>query len=63
MKKYLIYAGVNGAGKSTLYYSSPYEDIPRINTDEMVRQMGNWEGFQFANESWFYGCKKNKGIL
>ena len=43
MKKYIIYAGVNGAGKSTLYHTFPHEDIPRINTDEMVRQMGHWE--------------------
>lgn len=42
MKKYVIYAGVNGAGKSTLYRSYPHEELPRINTDEMVSKMGSW---------------------
>lgn len=40
MKKYIIYAGVNGAGKSTLYSSKPIQNMPRINTDEIVREMG-----------------------
>lgn len=42
MKQYIIYAGVNGAGKSTLYHSRLHDEMPRINTDEMVRQMGSW---------------------
>lgn len=43
MKKYILYAGVNGSGKSTLYHSSEkYLDLPRINTDEIVRKIGNW---------------------
>lgn len=60
MKKYLIYAGVNGAGKSTLYYSSPHEDIPRINTDEIVRQMGNWEDSNLQMKAGSIAVKKIK---
>ncbi|WP_343208488.1 AAA family ATPase [Anaerolentibacter hominis] len=43
MKKYIIYAGVNGAGKSTLYETRSYQhEIPRINTDEILREFGDW---------------------
>lgn len=43
MKRYILYAGVNGAGKSTLYQTTKYKDsMPRINTDEIVRQIGEW---------------------
>ena len=45
-KKVIIFGGVNGAGKSTFYNMS--QDIPdfketiRINTDEIVRKIGDW---------------------
>lgn len=43
MKKYILIAGVNGAGKSTLYKTLEYlEDMPRVNTDEIVREFGDW---------------------
>lgn len=43
MKKYILYAGVNGAGKSTLYQTTKYiDDMPRVNTDEILREFGNW---------------------
>lgn len=43
MKKYILIAGVNGAGKSTLYQSyDALKDIPRVNTDEIVREIGDW---------------------
>lgn len=43
MKRYILYAGVNGAGKSTLYRTARYKDqMPRINTDEILREFGNW---------------------
>lgn len=43
MKKYILYAGVNGAGKSTLYRTTRYQDMmPRINTDEILREFGYW---------------------
>lgn len=43
MKKYILYAGVNGAGKSTLYQTTKYkEHMSRINTDEILREFGDW---------------------
>mgnify|MGYP003370965318 CR=1 FL=1 len=43
MKKYILIAGVNGAGKSTLYETlDELKGMPRINTDEIVREMGDW---------------------
>lgn len=43
MKKYILVAGVNGAGKSTLYQSlQSLHDIPRVNTDEILREIGDW---------------------
>lgn len=44
MKKYIIIAGVNGAGKSTLYQMyDEFKDMPRINVDELVRDIGDWK--------------------
>lgn len=43
MRKYILIAGVNGAGKSTLYQSlQSIQDMPRINTDEILREFGDW---------------------
>lgn len=43
MKKYVLIAGVNGAGKSTLYQSlQSLRDMPRVNTDEILREIGDW---------------------
>lgn len=43
MKKYVIIGGVNGAGKSTLYQILPsLKDMPRVNTDEIVKEFGDW---------------------
>lgn len=43
MKKYVIIAGVNGAGKSTLYQIlDSLHDMERVNTDEIVREFGEW---------------------
>jgi len=43
MKRYILFAGVNGAGKSTLYQSIGIgESMPRINTDEILREFGDW---------------------
>lgn len=43
MKRYVIIAGVNGAGKSTLYHVlGLFDDMKRINVDEIVRDIGNW---------------------
>lgn len=44
MKKYVIIAGVNGAGKSTLYQTNDnLKGMPRVNVDEIVRELGNWQ--------------------
>ena len=44
MKKYIVIAGVNGAGKSTLYQMyEEFKDMPRINVDEIVREIGSWK--------------------
>lgn len=43
MKKYILIAGVNGAGKSTLYETlDELQEMSRINTDELVKEMGDW---------------------
>lgn len=43
MKKYILIEGVNGAGKSTLYQSlQSLRDMPRVNTDEILREFGDW---------------------
>ena len=44
MKKYVIIAGVNGAGKSTLYQTDEnLKTLPRVNVDEIVREIGDWK--------------------
>jgi len=46
MATYMIFAGVNGAGKTSIYESIYYErnkNEKRINTDEMVAQVGSWK--------------------
>lgn len=44
MKKYILIAGVNGAGKSTLYETlDELKEMPRINTDEIVKELGDWK--------------------
>lgn len=43
MKKYILIPGVNGSGKSTLYYSRlPLQEMPRVNSDEILRNLGDW---------------------
>ena len=44
MKKYTLIAGANGVGKSTLYQTlNSLQGTHRINTDEIVREFGNWK--------------------
>ena len=46
MKKYIIIAGVNGVGKSTLYQTNEnLKNIPRVNVDEIIREIGDWKNF------------------
>ena len=47
MKRYILIAGVNGAGKTTLYDAMPsLLSMPRINVDEIVREIGRWDSPQ-----------------
>ena len=52
--KFTLFAGVNGAGKSSLYTTMSDKDKAalgeRINVDEIVATMGNWQdkSIQFA---------------
>lgn len=48
MKTYILFAGVNGAGKSMLYQTMEpiIADMPRINTDEIVKSLGDWRDFR-----------------
>lgn len=46
MLTYTIFAGVNGVGKTSMYKSIYYDinkDEKRINTDEMVAEIGSWK--------------------
>ncbi len=44
MCRYVIFAGVNGAGKTTFYLLfSEMENMPRVNVDEIVREIGRWD--------------------
>lgn len=47
MKKYVLFAGVNGAGKSVFYQTMEAEiaNMPRVNTDEIVKSFGSWQNF------------------
>lgn len=45
-KNYYIFAGVNGAGKSTFFRKESIKKLnlgKRINTDEIVREIGDWK--------------------
>lgn len=57
MKKYIIYAGVNGAGKSTFYHSWMQEDLPRVNTDEMVHNLGSWKDPKLQSQAGIMAVK------
>jgi len=38
-----LIAVVNGVGKSTLYQSlQSLQDMPRVNTNEILREFGDW---------------------
>ena len=61
MKKYILIAGVNGAGKSTLYQAlESLKNMPRINTDEIVRSFGNWQNMSDVFKAGKIAVKKIK---
>lgn len=54
MKRLYIFAGVNGAGKSTFYINQLYKDSffgARINSDEIVKEFGNWQSSKDQNRA------------
>lgn len=64
MKKYIIFAGVNGAGKSTLYQTNPsLFDMPRINMDEIVKEIGSWKNPQDVAEAGKIAVKKLRSLI
>ena len=51
-KKLILFAGVNGAGKSTLFnMMSEFFCMPRINIDEIAKQLGNWKDSRIQIEA------------
>lgn len=52
MKKYVLFAGVNGAGKSTLFETlNNIKEIPRVNADEIAKNLGAWDNPAVIMES------------
>ncbi|MDL0089328.1 zeta toxin family protein [Campylobacter gastrosuis] len=54
MKNLYIFAGVNGAGKSTFYVNQLENDSfygARINSDELVREFGDWRNLADQNRA------------
>lgn len=67
MKKLYIFAGVNGAGKSTFYVNQLEQDFidygARINSDELVREFGNWQSPKDQNRAGRLALKLRKKYL
>lgn len=64
MKKYILIAGVNGAGKSTLYQSlQNLQDMPRVNTDEILREFGDWRNISDEIKAGKIAVKKIAGYF
>lgn len=59
MKRYILFAGVNGVGKTTLYQSvSDYKQLPRINMDEIVREIGSWKNSKDVAKAGMIAARK-----
>ena len=64
MKKYILIAGVNGAGKSTLYQSlQSLQGMPRVNTDEILRDFGDWRNISDVMKAGKIAVKKIAGYF
>ncbi len=64
MKRYVIIAGVNGAGKSTLYNTTKnLKPLPRVNTDEIVREIGSWKDASIVMEAGKIAVKRIEEYL
>lgn len=61
MPRYIIIAGVNGAGKSTFYHLlRDIQEMPRINTDEIVKEIGNWKNLSDVMQAGKIAVKKKR---
>lgn len=61
---YILFAGVNGSGKSTLYKLHPeYQNLPRVNTDEIARNSGDWRNITNQLEAGKKAVKLIKSYL
>lgn len=67
MKKLYIFAGVNGAGKSTFYINQLEVNSiiygARINSDEIVREFGEWKNPKDQNRAGRLALKLRKSYL
>ena len=64
MKKYILIAGVNGVGKSTLYQSlQSLQGMPRVNTDEILREFGDWRNMTDVMAAGKIAVKKIAGYF
>ncbi len=64
MKRYVLIAGVNGAGKSTLYQTiDSLKKMERVNTDEIVRRLGNWDSIKNQVEAGRIAVKKIRNFF
>ena len=66
MKNLYIFAGVNGAGKSTFYINQLESDYfygTRINSDEIVKEFGDWKNKKDQNRAGKIALKLRESYL
>ncbi|OCR84595.1 AAA family ATPase, partial [Campylobacter fetus] len=67
MKNLYIFAGVNGAGKSTFYINQIEANNDfygaRINSDEIVKEFGDWKNLKDQNRAGKIALKLRKSYL
>jgi hypothetical protein len=66
MKNLYIFAGINGAGKSTFYINQLESDYfygTRINSDEIVKEFGDWKNKKDQNRAGKIALKLRESYL
>ena len=66
MKNLYIFAGINGAGKSTFYINQLESDYfygARINSDEIVKEFGDWKNKKDQNRAGKIALKLRESYL
>lgn len=64
MKRFELYAGVNGAGKTTLYQIQNTKNLPRVNTDEIVVELGlDWRSSDAQRRAGKISIEKIKNYI